>query len=90
MVLCWWQTGRCGVGGGGALEPCLRGRITKSGPRFFWQAAECEIYRISYVAGAAAFLLTPMYCQTVESWKMESKNVNVMLSQLLLKIRQCR
>lgn len=32
---------------GGGLEWDLSGQITKSGPRVFWQAAECEIYRIS-------------------------------------------
>lgn len=39
---------------GGGLEWDLSGQITKSGPRVFWQAAECEIYRISYVGRAAA------------------------------------
>lgn len=50
------------VGGAGMT---LKRPITESGPRFFWQAAECEIHRISYVGAAAASVPTRWYCQTV-------------------------
>ena len=45
------------------------------GPGFFWQALECEIYRISYVAGAAPILPTTIALsdssteRRLESWK---------------------
>lgn len=52
------------AGGGEDWNETREAKSQNLDPGIFWQAAECEIYRISYVGGAAASVPAPQHCKT--------------------------